>query len=68
MNEEDYDKPITQKRLEIELERFRIKLQTEELAKQTQRLRYMHIALAVLIAMTLYFFILLHLLEWKLAR
>ena len=36
---EDDDKPITEKRLEIELERFRIKLQTEELAKQAQRLR-----------------------------
>ena len=68
MNEDDDDKPITKKRLEIELERFRIKLQTEELAKQTQRLRYMHLAFAVLIAMTLYFFILLHLLEWKLSR
>ena len=68
MNEDDDDKPITKKQLEIELERFRNKLQTEELVKQTQRLRYMHIAFAVLMVMTLYFFILLRLLEWKLAR
>lgn len=65
---EDEDRPITKRQLDRELERFRIELRTEELAKQTQRVRYMSIALTVLMVMTLYFFILLRLLEWKLAK
>ena len=68
MLDDDDDKPVTKKQLELRFETFRNELRTKEIEKETRRVRYMSIALTVLMFMTLYFFILLRLLEWKLAK
>jgi hypothetical protein len=65
MDEED--KPVTLRKLEAELERFRIRLETERLEKQCRDWRYIHMILAILMVMTIYFLILYALLKWQLA-
>ena len=62
------DEPVTQRKLHNELERFRLTLETERLEKQARRNRYIQIILMILMIMTVYFLVLLRLLEWQLAK
>jgi hypothetical protein len=64
---EDEDKPVTQKRLELELERFRNQLESERLAKELKRWRCVHKILVILMIVTIYSLLFYQLIKWKLA-